>query len=123
MSGSRSLWADRMRIGLSAGFTLRNSGGLGRFFGRLPPALLIAACTSSDAASMLRSRSNCTTTCVLPATLTDVICATPEIWENWRSNGCATVDAMVSGLAPGKEAVTWMVGNSTRGRGATGSSG
>ena len=72
---------------------------------------------------MLRSRSNCTTTWVDPPTLMLVICATPEIWANWRSSGCATVDAIVSGLAPGSAAVTWMVGNSTRGRGATGSNG
>ena len=72
---------------------------------------------------MLRSRSNWITTCVLPATLTDVICAIPAICENWRSRGWATVEAIVSGLAPGRLEVTWMVGNSTRGSGATGSSG
>ena len=48
---------------------------------------------------------------------------TPAIWPNWRSSGVATVDAMVSGLAPGNCAVTWMVGKSTCGSGATGSSG
>ena len=30
--------------------------------------------------------------------------------ENSRSSGVATEDAMVSGLAPGTAAVTWMVG-------------
>ena len=110
-------------MGLSAGFTLRKVGGLGRLRGSCPPALLMAAWMSSAAPSMLRSRSNCTTTCVEPFTLTEVICATPAICANCRSNGWATVEAMVSGLAPGRLAVTWMVGNSTRGRGATGSSG
>src|SRR5208337_4106013 len=41
---------------------------------------------------------------------------------NWRSSGVATEDAIVSGLAPGNAAWTWMVGNSTCGNGDTGSS-
>ena len=40
---------------------------------------------------------------------------------NRRSRGVATEDAIVSGLAPGIDALTWMVGKSTRGSGATGS--
>ena len=40
---------------------------------------------------------------------------------NWRSRGVATAEAMVSGLAPGSAAETWMVGKSTWGSGATGS--
>src|SRR5579885_1671784 len=40
---------------------------------------------------------------------------------NCRSSGIATAEAMVSGLAPGSAACTWMVGNSTCGSGATGS--
>ena len=60
---------------------------------------------------------------VWPSTLSEVICDTPGICENSRSSGCATVDAMVSGLAPGSDAVTEMVGKSTRGSGATGSNG
>ena len=72
---------------------------------------------------MFRSSSNWITTCVLPCTEVEVICATPAICENWRSSGWATVLAIVSGLAPGREPVTWIVGNSTRGSGATGSSG
>ena len=58
-----------------------------------------------------------------PSTLTEVICATPGICANWLSSGCATVAAMVSGLAPGSLPFTTMVGKSTRGSGATGSSG
>ena len=38
-----------------------------------------------------------------------------------RSSGVATLEAMVSGLAPGKLADTEMVGMSTCGSGATGS--
>jgi len=44
----------------------------------------------------------------------------PELY--WRSIGEATEAAMVSGLAPGKVAVIWMVGKSTAGNAATGSS-
>ena len=55
--------------------------------------------------------------------LVEVICVTPAIWENWRSSGCATAEAMVSGLAPGSEADTLTVGKSTFGSGATGRSG
>src|SRR5581483_3353019 len=46
----------------------------------------------------------------------------PEMVENCRSIGPATDAAMVSGLAPGRVAVTWMVGKSTRGSAATASS-
>ncbi len=41
--------------------------------------------------------------------------------ENWFSSGVATADAMVSGLAPGRLAVTSSVGKSTFGRSLTGS--
>ena len=39
---------------------------------------------------------------------------------NCRSSGVATDEAMVSGLAPGSAAETWMVGKSTLGRSLTG---
>ena len=45
---------------------------------------------------------------------------TPAMRPNWRSSGVATEEAIVSGLAPGRPAETWMVGNSTCGSGATG---
>src|SRR5262249_6749994 len=83
----------------------------------------MAACTSCAAASMLRSRSNCSVIEVEPSVLVDVIWVTPEICPNRRSSGCATVAAMTSGLAPGNCACTEMVGKSTCGSGATGSSG
>ncbi len=45
----------------------------------------------------------------------------PATVANWRSSGVATAVAMVSGLAPGRLALTWMVGKSTLGRSLTGS--
>ncbi len=53
--------------------------------------------------------------------LWEVIWVTSAIWPRLRSSGVATVAAITSGLAPGKVARTWMVGKSTWGRGATGS--
>src|SRR5690554_8235576 len=46
---------------------------------------------------------------------------TPEILPSARSNGVATVVAMLSGLAPGRLALTVITGKSTSGSGATGS--
>ena len=46
----------------------------------------------------------------------------PAIVENCFSSGVATDEAIVSGLAPGRLALTWMVGKSTVGRSLTGSS-
>ncbi len=112
-----------MKIGASAGLTLRMVGWFGRFFGNCPCAALIASSTSVDAASMLRSRSNCSVTVLVPSTFIDVISVRPLIWLNCVSSGSATVDAIVSGLAPGYCAVTVIVGKSTCGKGATGSSG
>ncbi len=43
------------------------------------------------------------------------------MWPSCRSSGAATDDAMISGLAPGNDAPTLMVGKSTCGSGATGS--
>src|SRR3954470_11909797 len=97
-------------IGESAGFTLRNVGGEGRLAGSWPVDALMAACTSSAAASIGRFRSNCSVICVEPIALVDVICVRPAINENCRSRGCATLEAIVSGLAPGRLAETWIVG-------------
>lgn len=44
----------------------------------------------------------------------------PAMRPNCRSSGEATAEAIVSGLAPGRLAETWMTGNSTCGSGATG---
>ncbi len=47
---------------------------------------------------------------VLPSELEEFIESMPAMVENWRSSGVATDAAMVSGLAPGSAAFTWMVG-------------
>ena len=93
---------------------------MGRLVGSCPQAALIAAWTSRAAASMFRFRSNWRTSVVEPRRLVEVISVIPAIRPNWRSRGVATEEAMVSGLAPGSEAETWRVGNSTWGRGETG---
>jgi hypothetical protein len=98
-------------------------GGWVIAWGRNLLAAVIAACTSCAAASMLRLRSNWITTCDTPSALSDVSWVTPAIWPNWRSSGAATVEAMVSALPPARVAVTWMVGKSTCGSGATGRNG
>src|SRR6185437_7275996 len=91
----------RIRIGESAGFTLRYLGLFGRLVGRYPRAALMAACTSRAAASMLRFKSNCSVMLVAPSELEDVISVTAAILPNCRSSGVATDEAIVSGLAPG----------------------
>jgi hypothetical protein len=53
--------------------------------------------------------------------LCEVISVTDEIRPNSRSSGVATDEAMISGLAPGKDADTETVGKSTCGNGDTGS--
>ena len=58
---------------------------------------------------------------VLPCELLELIDVTPAIVENCFSSGVATDAAIVSGLAPGRPALTWIVGKSTVGRSLTGS--
>ena len=81
----------------------------------------MAELTSCAAASMSRSRLNWIVIAVVPWPLIDVIWSTPAMVENCFSRGVATAAAMVSGLAPGTCAVTWMVGKSTFGSVLTGS--
>ncbi len=69
-------------------------------------AALMAACTSWAALSTVRGRSNCSVMRVLPCVELEVISFTPAIAPSARSSGVATVAAMVSGLAPGRLAVT-----------------
>ncbi len=57
---------------------------------------------------------------VEPSALVEVISVTPAISANRRSSGAATVAAMVAGSAPGRLALTRMVGKSMLGRLATG---
>src|SRR5258708_6369576 len=110
----------RNRIGESAGFTLRKVGGDGMLTGSWRAAAWIAACTSSAAPSILRSRSNWMVTEVVPDELCDVMEATPAMVENCDSSGVATALAMVCGSAPGRLAETEMVGKSTAGNSLTG---
>ena len=107
-------------IGRSAGFTLRKVGGCGSALGRLRVAAEIADCTSCAAPSRLRSRLNWSWMLVKPWVELDVIWSMPLMVENWFSSGEATDEAMVSGSAPGRLALTWMVGKSMLGRSETG---
>ena len=59
---------------------------------------------------MLRLSANCSEIEVDPWRLVDVIVSMPGIVENSFSSGVATADAMVSGLAPGRLALTEIVG-------------
>lgn len=69
---------------------------------------------------MFLSRVNCRISVVEPRALLLVIWVMPGMALNCTSSGVATDEAMVSGLAPGNWAVTWMVGKSASGSGATG---
>ena len=100
----------RMSAGVSAGFTLRYVGLVGRFAGSWPLAALMAAWTSRAAASISCEKSNWSTMLVEPSPLVDVNCVTPARRPNWRSSGVASAEAIVSGLAPGSAAFTTMVG-------------
>ena len=64
----------------------------------------MAACTSCSAASMFRSRLNCSVICELPKLETLVICASDGICPNCRSSGVVTDDAIVSGARAGQAA-------------------
>ncbi len=110
------------RIGWSAGLTFWYEGGAGMFCGSCRWTALIAACTSWAAASRLRLRLNWSVICVAPLPLVEVIVSMPAIVANCFSSGVATAEAIVSGFAPGREAVTRMIGKSTFGRSLTGSS-
>src|SRR3990170_4121128 len=61
-------------------------------------------------------------TLLMPCPLTELIESIPAMVVNCFSKGVATAAAMVSGLAPGSSAETWMVGKSTLGSDDTGSS-
>src|SRR6185369_9174871 len=62
----------------------------------------------------------CMVMLVEPRLLVEVISVTPAMRPNWRSSGAATEVDMVTGSAPGRPALTEMVGKSTCGRGDTG---
>src|SRR5512146_3424424 len=100
-------------IGWSAGFTLLYEGGDGIPGGSWREAAAIAACTSCAAASRLRDRLNWSVIDVKPRIDVEFMLSRPAIVVNCRSSGVATAEAMVSGLAPGSAAETWIVGKST----------
>ncbi len=62
----------------------RSWAGSAAFLGSCPDELLIAACTSGAAPSMLRLRSNCRVIEAWPSTLTEVIWVTPAICAKLR---------------------------------------
>ncbi len=101
------------RIG---GIDLAIGGIGGEIGGQIGAGGLMAASTSRAAPSMLRLRSNWMVMVVVPRPLVEVISVTPAMWPNWRSSGVATEEAMISALAPGRPALTEMVGKSTCGR-------
>src|SRR5438270_10088241 len=96
--------------GVSAGLTLLYDGGAGMFGGSWRAAAAMAACTSCAAASRLRERLNCRVMDVDPSDDEETIESRPAIVENCRSSGVATAEAIVSGFAPGRPALTWIVG-------------
>jgi len=120
-SGRVSEVSVRKKTGASAGFTFRNEGGVDIVDGSCFVAAAIAEFTSCAAASMSRSSENWMVTVETPWPESEVIWSIPGIVENCFSRGVATAAAMVSGLAPGSWAETWIVGKSTLGSDETGS--
>ncbi len=110
----------RMRIAQALALDLRKLGRFGRSPGRSATAALRAAWTSRAALSILREMSNWIEIELVPSELVEVSSTTPGISPRRRSSGAATVAAMVEGSAPGRFAVTWMVGYSMLGNAATG---
>src|SRR5262245_32484228 len=108
-------------MGWSAGLTFVKVGGVGRPGGNKREAWVMAACTPTAAPSRPQFSANSSVICDEPSELTEVIDSSPAIMENWFSSGVATDDPIVSGLAPGRLAVTSSVGKSTFGRSLTGS--
>ena len=109
-------------MGACDGLILRYEGMPGSALGSKERDALMAACTSRAAVSMFLSRSNWTLMRVEPCELCELSSFTPAIVPSARSSGVATLEAIVSGLAPGSEAVTEIAGKSTCGNGDTGSS-
>src|SRR4029453_8359865 len=106
-------------IGACDGLIFRYVGIPGKALGKSDRDALMAACTSRAAALMSLPRSNCTQIRVDPCELFDRISLTPAIVPSARSSGVATLEAIVSGLAPGSDALTEMTGKSTCGSGET----
>ena len=103
------------------GLALRNTGTLGSPAGRSVAAAFNAAWTSRAAPSTLRLKSNSAMMTELPSELTEVSSVSPAISPTWRSIGAATVEPMISGLAPVYCALMKTAGKSIVGRALTGS--
>src|ERR1700691_3492417 len=97
-------------IGWSAGLFFLNDGGKGMPGGNRGVTSAMAVCTSTAALSMSRSKLNWRVICVCPVELLDTMESTPAMVVNWRSSTVATEEAMVAGSAPGRLALTFMVG-------------
>ena len=93
-------------MGWSAGFTFWYDGGDGIPGGSDRCERAIIDWTSCAAESMSRLKSNCSVMLVLPWLFVELIDVTPAMVENCFSRGVATDDAIVSGLAPGRLALT-----------------
>ena len=59
---------------------------------------------------MSREGSNSSVSDARPSVLVELIVARPAMVENCFSSGSATELAIVSGLAPGRSALTWITG-------------
>src|SRR4051812_4020994 len=112
----------RIMIGACDGLILRYCGMPGRALGSSDRLALMAAWTSRAATLMSLVRSNITLMRVDPCELLDDSSLTPAMVPRARSSGVATLEAIVSGLAPGRLAETKMTGKSTCGSGDTANS-
>ena len=89
---------------------MRYDGGLVMSEGKARCARSKAACTSTAAASILRDSSNSSVSEVLPSVLVELMVLRPGTVWNCFSSGSATDVAMVSGLAPARDAETLITG-------------
>ena len=71
--------------------------------------------------TLLQSPAQLVSTMTAPSLLVELMSSMPVTSPRWRSSGAATEVAMVSALAPGREAETWIIGKSTLGISSTGS--
>ena len=94
------------RTGASAGLTLRYDGGIVISMGKRRCARSNAAWTSTAALSISRSLLNSSVILVVLKKFVELMTVIPSMVENSFSNGKATDEAMFSGLAPDKVAVT-----------------
>jgi len=109
-SGRVSEVSVRKKTGASAGFTFRTKAASSWSAAAALPRPAIAELTSCAAASMSRSSEELDGDAGEALAEIEVIWSMPAIVENCFSRVVATAAAMVSGLAPGRVAETWIVG-------------